>query len=114
MKINEKNFWPYCIESFSKDLTKQQLNTWIIPLKFKINGKKAQIVAPNQFVLQWVKEKFALRIETLLSENLKDISLKYIVDKKSKKDVKSSSHVASKLKDILFTSSSDNFSSACV
>ncbi len=100
MKINEKNFWPYCIESFSKDLTKQQLNTWIIPLKFKINGKKAQIVAPNQFVLQWVKEKFALRIETLLSENLKDISLKYIVDKKSKKDVKSSSHVASKLKDI--------------
>ena len=100
MKINEKNFWPYCIESFSKDLTKQQLNTWIIPLKFKINGKKAQIVAPNQFVLQWVKEKFALRIETLLSENLKDISLKYIVDKKNKKDVKSSSHVASKLKDI--------------
>ena len=100
MKINEKNFWPYCIESFSKDLTKQQLNTWIIPLEFKINGKKAQIVAPNQFVLQWVKEKFALRIETLLSENLKDISLKYIVDKKNKKDVKSSSHVASKLKDI--------------
>ena len=100
MKINEKNFWPYCIESFSKDLTKQQLNTWIIPLEFKINGKKAQIVAPNQFVLQWVKEKFALKIEKLLSENLKDISLKYIVDKKNKKDVKSSSHVASKIKDI--------------
>ena len=99
MKINEKNFWPYCIESFSKDLTKQQLNTWIIPLEFKINGKKAQIVAPNQFVLQWVKEKFALKIEKLLSENLKDISLKYIVDKKNKKDVKSSSHVASKIKD---------------
>ena len=100
MKINEKNFWSHCIESFSKDLTKQQLNTWIIPLEFKINGKKAQIIAPNQFVLQWVKEKFALRIEKLLSENLKDISLKYVVDKKNKKGIKSTPHVASKLKDI--------------
>tara|TARA_B100001175_G_scaffold317789_1_gene336450 strand:+ start:803 stop:2140 length:1338 start_codon:yes stop_codon:yes gene_type:complete len=100
LKINEKNFWSQCIEKFSKDLTKQQLNTWIIPLEFKVSGKKAQIIAPNQFVLQWVKEKFAKKIITLLEENLNGTTLEFIVNKKNKKSEKITSRVASKLTDV--------------
>ena len=100
MKINEKNLWPLCIESFSKDLTKQQLNTWIKPLEFKIHAKKAQIIAPNQFVLQWVKEKFADQIQDFLKKHLKNTIIEYTVNKKIKEKNKTNSHITSKLKDI--------------
>ena len=53
MTTKEEKFWQLCLEGFSKDLTKQQLNTWIKPLEFEIQGKKTQIIAPNQFILQW-------------------------------------------------------------
>ena len=100
MKINEKNLWPLCIESFSKDLTKQQLNTWIKPLEFKITPEKAQIIAPNQFILQWVKEKFANQIQVFLNKHLKNIVIEYVVNKKTKEKNKANSHITSKLKDI--------------
>ena len=101
MKINEKNLWPLCIESFSKDLTKQQLNTWIKPLEFKIHAKKAQIIAPNQFVLQWVKEKFADQIQTFLKKHLKNTTIEYTVNKKTKEKNKTNSHITSKLKNVV-------------
>jgi len=100
LKINEKNLWPLCIESFSKDLTKQQLNTWIKPLEFKITPEKAQIIAPNQFILQWVKEKFADQIQVFLNKHLKNIVIEYVVNKKTKEKNKADSHITSKLKDV--------------
>ena len=63
MKANEEIFWSICLDKFSKDLTVQQLNTWIKPLEFKIQDKKAQVIAPNLFVLQWVREKFSNQID---------------------------------------------------
>ena len=84
MKKTAENFWPLCLEKFSKELTKQQLNTWIKPLEFKIQGAKAQIIAPNQFILQWVKEKFSSQIQTLLKEHLHNVTVEYIVNIKNK------------------------------
>ena len=84
MKINEENFWPRCLENFSKVLTKQQFNTWIKPLEFKIQGAKAQISAPNQFVLQWVKEKFSNEIEALRNKHLDNINVEYVVNSKTR------------------------------
>ena len=95
---NEENFWPLCLERFSKDLTKQQLNTWIKPLEFKIQGKKAQIIAPNQFILQWVKEKFANQIQTLTKEHLHNVVVEYVVNSKTKTII--SSEIKSKLNNI--------------
>ena len=82
MKTTYEIFWALCEEIFSKELTKQQLSTWIKPLEFKIEGGKAQIIAPNQFVLQWVKEKFAKQIQIVATEHLKNLDLEYIVIKK--------------------------------
>ena len=100
MKNPNDTFWPLCVDKFSSELTKQQLTTWIKPLNFKVQGKKAQIIAPNQFVLQWVKEKFSKQIETLATKHLKDINLEYIVIKKINEKSKNSVDITSKLNNI--------------
>ena len=100
MKNPNDTFWPLCVDKFSSELTKQQLTTWIKPLNFKVQGKKAQIIAPNQFVLQWVKEKFSKQIETLATKHLKNINLEYIVIKKMNEKSKNSSDITSKLNNI--------------
>ena len=100
MKTTYEIFWALCEEIFSKELTKQQLSTWIKPIEFKIEGGKAQIIAPNQFVLQWVKEKFAKQIQIVATEHLKNLDLEYIVIKKINDKSKNSSDITSKLNNI--------------
>jgi len=58
-------FWQSCLESFRRELTEQQFNTWIRPLRLELAGEGLRLIAPNRFVLQWVKERFAGRIEEL-------------------------------------------------
>ena len=56
-------FWQHCLDQFKKDLTTQQFNTWIKPLKVSQANDSVLLLAPNRFVLQWVKEKFLVQIE---------------------------------------------------
>ena len=100
MIINEEKFWGYCLESFSKALTKQQLNTWIKPLECKIQGAKAQVIAPNQFVLQWVKDKFSSQIQALSEKHLNNINIEYVVTRKVKTKNKSTNEMQEKLNDL--------------
>ena len=100
MNNNNENFWQDCLENFSKALTKQQFNTWIKPLEFKIKGTKAQVIAPNQFVLQWVKEKFSIQIQALSEKHLNNISLEYVVNNKNKVKNNTSENIKSKLNDV--------------
>jgi chromosomal replication initiator protein len=58
-------FWQQCLEAFRQELTPQQFNTWIRPLAVEAAGNGFRVVAPNRFVLQWVKERFAARISEL-------------------------------------------------
>jgi chromosomal replication initiator protein len=58
-------FWQSCLESFQRELTSQQFNTWIRPLRLEQADGSLRLVAPNRFVLQWVKERYAGRIEEL-------------------------------------------------
>src|SRR5881409_177985 len=58
-------FWQSCLESFQRELTPQQFNTWIRPLRLEFAGEGLRLIAPNRFVLQWVKDRFAGRIEEL-------------------------------------------------
>ncbi|MEO8739429.1 MAG: chromosomal replication initiator protein DnaA [Casimicrobiaceae bacterium] len=58
-------FWQSCLDSFQRELTAQQFNTWIRPLRLEFAGDSLRLIAPNRFVLQWVKERFAGRIEEL-------------------------------------------------
>ena len=69
-----ENFWTHCLERFKKELSAQQFNTWIKPLKFEHDQHKIKILAPNKFVQQWVKDRFAQKIEVLAKEQLPDVT----------------------------------------
>ena len=69
-------FWLSCLNHFKKELSAQQFNTWIKPLQFSLSNAHNELilVAPNRFVLQWIKDNFLSRIEQMaekyFSENI--------------------------------------------
>ncbi len=66
-----EGFWLSCLSRLEKELPAQQFNTWIRPLKVDPAGPpngEVRLLAPNRFVLQWVKERFAPRIEAISAE----------------------------------------------
>ena len=66
-----EEFWLACLSQFEKDLPSQQFNTWIRPLKIEstdAGSGEIRLRAPNRFVLQWVKERFAPKIEAMGTE----------------------------------------------
>src|SRR6266853_1559003 len=66
-----QGFWASCLSRFEKELLAQQFNTWIRPLKLDASAAPSgelRILAPNRFVLQWVKERFVPRIEAMGAE----------------------------------------------
>ncbi|HKA40847.1 MAG TPA: chromosomal replication initiator protein DnaA [Burkholderiales bacterium] len=67
------SFWRLCLASFEKELSPPQFRTWIKPLKCYIDGDAITLVAPNRFVQQWIRDKFAQRIEALAREHFKRV-----------------------------------------
>lgn len=65
------SFWRHCLSQFEQELPAQQFRTWIKPLKFSTDGKVLTLVAPNRFVLQWIRDKFYSRIQELAKEQIK-------------------------------------------
>ena len=65
-----ENFWSTCLSRFEQELSAQQFNTWIKPLKMEVVDNTVRLLAPNKFVQQWVKDRFLSKIETLASELL--------------------------------------------
>lgn len=66
-----QGFWATCLSRFEKELPAQQFNTWIRPLRLDASlapSGELRLLAPNRFVLQWVKERFLPRIEALGAE----------------------------------------------
>ena len=59
-------FWESCLLRFEQELPAQQFNTWIKPLR--LEGESApqdglRLIAPNSFILKWVRDRYAGRIE---------------------------------------------------
>src|SRR5512141_3247442 len=68
-----QGFWLSCLSRFEKELPAQQFNTWIRPLKLDASAAPSgelRLLAPNRFVLQWVKERFVPRVEAMGAEFL--------------------------------------------
>jgi|TARA_B110000305_G_scaffold25009_1_gene22794 chromosomal replication initiator protein len=72
-----------------KELSKQQYTTWIKPLSGDVDEKLKQLTisAPNQFVLQWVKERLNDKLHSLLEESSNISSITYNVNKKTKRSL---------------------------
>jgi chromosomal replication initiator protein len=56
-------FWETCLDRLRVELTPQQFNTWIKPLSCQENENGLNISAPNRFILDWVRDKFSIRLE---------------------------------------------------
>lgn len=65
------SFWRFCLAHFEKELPSQQFNTWIKPLRCVADGDRLTLVAPNRFVMQWIRDRFLSRIEALARDQLK-------------------------------------------
>ncbi len=63
-----ESFWDLCLQRFRQNLTAQQFNTWIKPLAWEENDTPC-IVAPNRFILDWVKDKFGPDIQGWAEEH---------------------------------------------
>ena len=59
------DFWSHCLAHFQTRLNTQQVNTWLKPLRVTVRDDAIELTAPNQFVAQWVKDKFLAELETL-------------------------------------------------
>jgi chromosomal replication initiator protein len=50
--------WNRCLSLLEGELTPQQFNTWIRPLQVMEDGERIRLLAPNRFVLDWVKKNY--------------------------------------------------------
>lgn len=62
------SLWQQCVQALQDKLTPQQFNTWIHPLQAKLSDDGLCLLAPNRFVLNWVKESYLVIIEDLLRQ----------------------------------------------
>ncbi|HVE50039.1 MAG TPA: chromosomal replication initiator protein DnaA [Casimicrobiaceae bacterium] len=61
----EPDAWAQCLSALQHELPPQQYATWIRPLRCEMQGGRMKLMAPNRFVLQWVRERFGARIELI-------------------------------------------------
>ena len=52
----EYSLWKSCLDNLEHELSEQQLNTWIRPLHALEEGDELRLLAPNRFVLDWVRD----------------------------------------------------------
>lgn len=63
------DFWSRCLTDLQEELPSQQFNSWIRSLRVELAGPgQVRLLAPNRFVLQWVRERYLHRIENLFKE----------------------------------------------
>jgi len=75
-----ENFWLTCLSRFEQELSTQQFNTWIKPLHAEVEGNTLRLVAPNRFVMQWVKERFLKKIEQFARDlNQTKIQIDFVI-----------------------------------
>jgi chromosomal replication initiator protein len=60
------------------DFSEQQLNTWIRPLQARVENGTLKLLAPNEYVLDWVKRHMFERINQVLTQ-LQDIEAKNVM-----------------------------------
>lgn len=60
-------FWTDCLNRFESELPAQQFNAWIKTLRVETDdaGHRLRLVAPNGFILRWVRERYLSRIEDM-------------------------------------------------
>jgi chromosomal replication initiator protein len=65
----EASLWSRCLSALEGELPEQQFNTWVRPLQAVETGDGLRLLAPNRFVVDWVRTHLLSRIEEFLLVN---------------------------------------------
>lgn len=60
--------WKKCLEQLRDEIPEQKFNTWIRPLHAEYINNNLILLAPNQFVLDWVNEHYLIKIVGAMTE----------------------------------------------
>ncbi|MCB1770163.1 MAG: chromosomal replication initiator protein DnaA, partial [Candidatus Competibacteraceae bacterium] len=64
----DRTLWKTCQDYLERELSEQQLSTWIRPLRAQEEaGGVLCLLAPNRFVLDWVRKHHLTQIENVLA-----------------------------------------------
>jgi chromosomal replication initiator protein len=66
--VAHPNLWKQCLEHLEDELSAQQFNTWIRPLQVGWDGTTLRLLAPNKFVMDWVRQQFLDRLTELAAD----------------------------------------------
>jgi chromosomal replication initiator protein len=62
------SLWSKCVDRLEGELSSQQFNTWIRPLQSIETPNSLRLLAPNQFVLNWVKNNHLAQINLIICD----------------------------------------------
>ena len=62
---DQSTVWDSCSRQLRADVPEQQFNTWIRPLQAVERDTELKLLAPNHFVVDWVRENFIGRMTEL-------------------------------------------------
>ncbi|MDF1756721.1 MAG: chromosomal replication initiator protein DnaA [Legionellaceae bacterium] len=60
--------WQKCLSLLQEEYPVQQFNTWLRPLQAETVGDTLVLLAPNRFVVDWVKKNFYTRINEIIKQ----------------------------------------------
>ena len=63
----DTTLWNRCVRQLRSELSEQQFNTWIRPLQAVEQGDVLRLLAPNRFVVEWLREHFLQRISEVVT-----------------------------------------------
>ena len=58
--------WDTCLQKLRTELSSDDINTWIMPLHPNFSGNMLNLLAPNRYVLNYVKQNLFSQIETTI------------------------------------------------
>jgi chromosomal replication initiator protein len=62
--------WNLCLRHLETEVAEQQFNTWIRPLQPTGDESQLRLLAPNKFVVDWVKQNALARIVEVISSQV--------------------------------------------
>ena len=63
-----EDVWKRCREILEDEYPPQQFNTWLRPLQAELHDNGLVLLAPNRFVVDWVKRNFYARLKEIVQQ----------------------------------------------
>ncbi len=76
----QTSLWNQCVRQLQGEVPEQQFNTWIRPLQAVEEPGTLRLLAPNRFVVDWVREHYLARISEVVVRAAGDQEQQVLLD----------------------------------